>query len=525
MAPSPTALDFNRLQAPEANSGVLMEPAPEHVRALLGITSKLVDGCTVSLAGRPLADVRREVRQCVAGVTDDTPVVMTGHQPEFIHPGVWAKHVVVVRLARAVDGVAVNLVADSDAPRSTALVVPSWVDGQLQAQAVPFATVSPGVTYEDIPRLDAEQTAKVVASLRILLGERFDRSMLSAHLAAFGRAAADADYVGQMVAARRAVEQHFDVALIERRVSQCRLCPLLAEILGHAQRFYECYNSALAEYRRMQGISGSQRPVPDLLRQGERFELPLWVSRQGEPRGRLLVESRDAALDLYSGQQQLGSLSLADLRRWDSARDALAGLDGIRFRPRALTLMLWARLLLADLFVHGIGGAKYDRITDLLIRGYFEIEPPPMACASATLRLDLPAGSASPSAKRRLEHQLRDLHYNPQRHLDAQADREMAELIELRWRAVERSRELRGADGGQRSVRRAIFDEIRSLNEQMRARRPQAVRAVQAELNTVEKQLQEQAVAGRRDFFFALFDRASLERLCAALPSVADFRV
>ena len=66
-------------------------------------------------------------------------------------------------------------------------------------------------------------------------------------------------------------------------------------------------------------------------------------------------------------------------------------------RPRALTLTLWARLLVCDFFVHGIGGAKYDRITDGIFRRYYRCEPPPYGCVTATLRLP----AASPAGRPR----------------------------------------------------------------------------------------------------------------------------
>ena len=60
-------------------------------------------------------------------------------------------------------------------------------------------------------------------------------------------------------------------------------------------------------------------------------------------------------------------------------------------RPRALTLTLFARLCLGDFFIHGIGGGKYDEVTDAIIRDYFGIEPPAYQVLSATLHLPLPA--------------------------------------------------------------------------------------------------------------------------------------
>ena len=91
---------------------------------------------------------------------------------------------------------------------------------------------------------------------------------------------------------------------------------------------------------------------------------------------------------LLTALKPVGELRTADLL--DNPDRALASLAPWVIRPRALTLTLWVRLLLCDLFVHGIGGAKYDRVTNDIFRTYYRCEPPAMACVSATLRLPLP---------------------------------------------------------------------------------------------------------------------------------------
>ena len=51
-----------------------------------------------------------------------------------------------------------------------------------------------------------------------------------------------------------------------------------------------------------------------------------------------------------------------------AGRGSAGGLNGqgIKLRSRALVTTLFARLLLSDLFMHGIG-AKYDELTDVLV--------------------------------------------------------------------------------------------------------------------------------------------------------------
>ena len=48
---------------------------------------------------------------------------------------------------------------------------------------------------------------------------------------------------------------------------------------------------------------------------------------------------------------------------------------------------MYARLVLSDLFLHGIGGAKYDQLTDLIIARFFGLQPPGFVTLSATVLL------------------------------------------------------------------------------------------------------------------------------------------
>ncbi|MCH7812658.1 MAG: hypothetical protein IID40_01430, partial [Planctomycetes bacterium] len=316
------ALDFTRLLTPAADGEVLVEPAPASMRALLDATAALIDRWDVSLADRDLRSVRREVRRRVADVEDERPVVVIGHQPEFIHPGVWAKHVVAARLAEAADGVAVNLIVDTDAPQKTFLHVPMLGGERLGAGAVRFANIPAGVPYECIPRYDAAAVDRLKRALADALGPRYDRSMLGVYFEAFAGHAEPGDFVDQAVAGHRAIERRYGVTLIERRVSRVWFCPLLVEMLARAERFFDCYNAALSDYRRAFGIRGTHRPVPDLLRRESRFELPVWVQQADDPRSRLFVERRRGALHLFADRRSIGVIDSEALKSWDSARTA-----------------------------------------------------------------------------------------------------------------------------------------------------------------------------------------------------------
>ena len=63
---------------------------------------------------------------------------------------------------------------------------------------------------------------------------------------------------------------------------------------------------------------------------------------------------------------------------------------------------MFARMLVGDVFLHGIGGGKYDELTDVLIQRFYSVQPPRYLVLSATLRLPLPHSAVSEADVRKL---------------------------------------------------------------------------------------------------------------------------
>src|SRR5262249_14513207 len=133
--------------------------------------------------------------------------------------------------------------------------------------------------------------------------------------------------------------------------------------------------------------------------------------------------------------------------------------SGFKVRPRALTNTLFARLFLCDLFVHGIGGGKYDELTDEIMHRFYGIEPPEFLVFSATLLLPFQHYSANLDRCRRLAHEGRDLHWNPQRHISL--DSAAAKLVFQKNAYINQRPEERGP-------RRERFQILRELTEHLR---------------------------------------------------------
>jgi hypothetical protein len=116
-------------------------------------------------------------------------------------------------------------------------------------------------------------------------------------------------------------------------------------------------------------------------------EVPFWLDRMDQSR------RHRACVTCVRGQWVLRLPDGAEFAL-DPSADALDAVDRLarflvlhaaRLSPRALTLTAFIRLFLADQFVHGIGGGRYDRITDQLIGSWFKIAPPAFSVMTATL--------------------------------------------------------------------------------------------------------------------------------------------
>lgn len=521
--PTTDASTIDALAAPVTDGDVVVWPGGVAPASIARRNQDMLAATDVMLLERPL----RHWRQVARG---DRPVILAGHQPEFIHPGVWAKHPAVRRVAELVDGVARYLLVDSDVPHQLVLAWPADDQGRLRRAWAPAPGSAVGLAFERYPAVPADTWRAFFDAIpqnSPTALSPFADAFIQAGPATDGRAA---DYVSRWIAGIRAVEtelgmqspEYLSVAGIFSGRSE--ISPAAAAFTAHllltAERFAVAYNDALAAYRRRRGLRGRQHPIPDLHTNTYVIELPFWIVSAGSPRKRLFVSRPSGGKVLLyaasdrdltdsnvnrSGEQwqPIAEFPIAKLREVpESLLQPSEGAFGIR--PRALALTLFARLVVSDLFIHGIGGAKYDQITDALIQSYFGIEPPAFACVSATLRLPLTLHDVSRSDARRARNRLRDVRFNPQRYLDGSPDDRTAALLEDRAAAIRVSDMLRAGASRDRTARRNAYEQIRRANQALLESSPAFDNQLRAHAMHVEAQLAHNEIAGSREWFFAL---------------------
>lgn len=504
--PPTERLGDESLRVPERSGEVLCIPPVRAWRALGEENAARLDR---NLRDFPLSQLRALGRQEVVaaavafssrwGITScpGGPLLVTGHQPVFFHPGIWVKNLL-LGLCEGVCGL--HLIVDTDEVETLDAAIPRR-DGRLGVVRRPLLHLPAGVPFEAAPPPSASQWDAFIEAVRadvatLGLPELVERVERTGRIGA--ELATRCEHLGEFMALlRRALEPQ--ASYLELPVSRLsRTAAFLhfaAWLVRSCESFWQRHNEALDAYRRRLGIRSPAQPFPNLRQEAGRYELPLWAvqagrrhpvfaGREGE-RVVLWVAGRPVcALDPRTPPEVLGSLEL---------------------RPRAITLTMFVRLVVADLFVHGVGGARYDRATDAVIRQVLELEPPAYAVATATFHLPL-GDPRDPDAERAaLKRRLQTLLHNPDRVLDPVPE-PLRPLVEEKWRLIRR---LEGDDLTRRE-RREATRRIRAINATLAQALEDEIARVRAALDRLDGEQAEHEAVTYREYPFFLFDGRTL---------------
>jgi hypothetical protein len=432
----------------------------------------------------------------------------------LFHPGVWYKNFVLGSLAKRLDGVGVHLLIDSDTCRTASIRVPTGSVEEPRVAAVAYDEPAAEMPHEERTIRDAalfstfaERAASMIRPLVAgpLVAELWPLVMT--------RNPGQKNLGLRLAQGRHALEETWQNETLE--LPQSAVCELpefgwfVAHVLAHLPRFWAAYNDALAHYRRVHHIRGHAQPVPDLDLSDGWLEAPFWIWSTDDPLRRpLYARLAGDGLTITDRKSLEVCLSVADDRDATVAAQQIADLAsrGIKLRTRALTTTLFARLVLSDLFLHGIGGAKYDQVLDEIVRLFFGFEPPEFGAVSATLRLPIAREAHHSLQGNDWQHRLRELRYHPELFVDANGDRAMVERIvadKRRWIEIPKTPE----NAGQRhraiaAANKALQPYIAPLREELEHDRLAA-----------QKQRRGEAILQSREYSFCLYPRTHFDTL------------
>jgi len=512
--PYPATAQYRRLRAPPEDRAVLVEPPFEKVAAVVEENIRLRAGRDYDFSGCSLAELSaqarrellREARRWVSAYRDvDSSaadqaglIFLAGHQPELFHPGVWLKNFALGTLARRHGAVAINLLIDSDTVRGTALRVPGGSPSEPQVETIPFDLAEPRIPYELRRIVDCRMFADCGRRVAQQIAPLISDPLIEDYWPLVQRRMQQTDNLGACLAqARHQLEGQWGLQTWE--ITQSRICEsepfcrFVAHLLARLPQLWRAYNEVLREYRRVHHTRSTTHPVPDLGVDRQWLEAPLWVYSAEDPHRRRLFARPCGDQILLSDRNHL-EIGLPLTPEGDASRavERLGELrrQGVKIRSRALITTLYARLVLGDLFLHGIGGAKYDQVTDLLMERLFGLQPPAFVVLSATLHLPIERQRGDIEQSRAIRQELRRLVYHPERYIDAvNGDRAEnrsypAELIAEKARWVKTPQTSQNARNRCRVIRRinqALQPWVDGRRGQLLQLQAQATRALRAE--------------------------------------------
>jgi hypothetical protein len=388
--------DQRQWKAPTGDGEIVVWPEPQALVESVRENQRLLNGAhSARIANVPLPELRRDPRAWVGHRESQQPLIMTAHQIELHHPGVWAKNVLIHELASAVGGMAYHVAVDTDAPKHLHL---RWPDGSWPITDDPRLVGVPwlGLLRSPTPgHMQAMANAFEVAS-----GEWSFTPLVSEYLTVLSRLTPEsADLTYPLTTAEDVVQRklglRYHTLLASSAIWGSSVYLAFAHhILANADSFAHAYNRALHEYRRTNRIRNTGRPWPDLNVTADEVEVPFWIdSLRAEKRTRGHVVRRDGRFAIRADDRDIFSVDPA--AEGLAAGAALAKFlsdRAMRLSPRAMTLTCFLRLFMADQFVHGIGGARYDQVTDQVIERWFGLRAPAFSVTTATLLFPAAAG-------------------------------------------------------------------------------------------------------------------------------------
>jgi hypothetical protein len=446
-------------------------------------------------------------------------IIATGHQPTWHHCGIVAKDLAACKFAQAVGGTALHLVLDHDIC-DTALMLPEQdASGCWHFRKVEIEPEQHNIPVElRLPPGEA-QLRTFLETVVSAHPERFwssiwpeCRGLANNQPPRFGSVADLITYLQCVLKGALGLEMLY--LPVSQLCESTAFVDFVVFVISNASAFAGCYNEGVAtqtDVGRSRGTKAIARLAFD--KPTGRIELPFWLISPGGTRTSLYVSSENSDnIRIGTASAELGEL---DARQTGNKAHQLKNIlkeHGYLLRPKAVSLTLFVRLFLADLFVHGVGGASYEPVTDHVIERFYRIRPPRFAVATCTMRLSLagPAGSARQDIFG-LKHRLRRVKHNPEEYIAelALAAEPVASLVQSKKELI-----VKAADpAAPTALRRTAWNSLSIINSRLYEYARDTAKMLEREVGQAEKSRASDEVRTSRNLFFGLFPEQRLRAL------------
>ena len=531
---------------PKNNNEIFIEPAYEDIPGLIDLNRERFQSYDFNINGTPFSQFREQVRSetlkkageytdkiwshCSKLNISDTEnlpnindsytlgknIIQTGHSPAITHPGVLIKHSLVNSIAKRVNGIGINMVVDNDASNDNCLNIPDINDLDSSVEKIEYHPGLRNLAFEEIRYTDSTQLPafkeRVLKSLHNPVMKKTFEDFMNVVIKLSEETLQFSDL---FTYARHAFLTRFGINNLEVPVSHISetdsFLNFFLHITANSRCFVDIYNTKLREYRTLKKISSKANPLPDLMEKGFVVEIPFWMWKRDEPRKSLFASiSNDSRISIICENKIVEHFDFGGRNRSTENLERLKTLisNGIKIRPKAIANTMYSRMFFSDLFVHGIGGAKYDLITDEIIREFFGVEPPEYATISATLHLPYEPLDVSKEDINALKHVIKDMSHNPDRYASDTIldDAEMKSMVNEKKELI--TKESHGT-----KEKHLTFGRIKQINSLMKDKISPLIKEKENEMEDLDKKLRYNSIVTNRDYPFCLYPESMLREL------------
>ncbi|MDR4505927.1 MAG: hypothetical protein MRK01_14230 [Candidatus Scalindua sp.] len=539
-------MNFETFTIPKNNKEIFMKPAYEEIAGLIYLNKRGFQSYCFNINGRPYSQFREWVRRetfkkareytermwslCTnlkiagdrdffyrnAAYTPESTIIQTGHAPILTHPGILIKYGLVNNLAKQGNGIGLNLIVDSEICRDPFFSIPHLNGLRSSLEKIPFMTKPDDLPFEEIRYTDLVQLKELRRLVTLYTHNAEMKHTFSEFMDIIMKLHNETENFRDLLTfSRHVYMRRFTIDNLEVPVSHIAETEPFYEFFLHIAQnmktFADIYNTTLDWYRKEKKIRSKANPLPNLERQGDIIELPFWIWGKNRPRERLFASSgKESHMGLMYRKEIIAELDFTvsgnlseNLKKLVRIKDA-----GLNIRPRAIINTLYARMFISDLFVHGIGGAKYDLITDEIIKRFYGVEPPSFATISATLHLPFEQYRVTLKDVEGVRDTIKDMNYHPENYTTSEIMRDSSMLSMIREKEMLIMTQIRNQD-----EKRRVFSRLKELNLLMKEKISTLVREKEKELLSLEKKLRYNSIVSMRDYPFCIYPETLLREL------------
>ncbi|MBA7537403.1 hypothetical protein ES705_29670 [subsurface metagenome] len=538
---------------PQKNKQIFLSPSGDKIGSLLEENKKIFSEYSFTILNQPFREVRENCRKEIIqralkfskkydpDIEEKLNpayqyIIQTGHQPVFFHPGIWIKNIFLNQLLKSPlldKSLGLNIILDNDICKDLNLSLPALsLNGNLTVEEISFlpSTFTPNLPFEEYPCPSLEVITKFTRGvIRRLKPLELENKDIKNNFKNFPRCLENSSRfcsqnykkanLGEFLGlARHFYEKEIDPAYLEIPFSQIcdrdEFLSFFLEIIKNIKSFSEICNKKLDEYRKLFKIRNRAHPSPNLMIKENLTEIPFWIWKEGDERTKIFILKEEEKNYLYNASY--GKIFLIEkdgLKSLFSLKTILKQ-QGLKIRPKALLLTLFNRLFISDLFIHGLGGAKYDLVTDEIIREFFKVEPPHFLVVSCTLYLNFKSSPGTSDSKiSALKKKIRDLEFNPERYvnelsLTKKEKIQIGELTEKKTELIKKIKEIPSP-----VEKRKFSEKIKAINNFIVEKVKPLKCELSKKLEDEEEKIKQSKVYTFREFPYCFFSAKELRNL------------